>query len=69
MDKAERTTDFTSFFSRSGTKEKVKLQHIAPGTVWKQAQITVVDSLSGFCVQNWDKPVKERFDRLVQELQ
>lgn len=52
-----------------GVKEKVKLQRIAGGMIWKQAQITVVDSLSGFCVQNWDKNVKNRFDRLIEELQ
>jgi len=52
----------------SRVKEKVKLQRIAGGMIWKQAQITVVDSLSGFCVQNWEKNVKNRFDRLIEEL-
>ena len=47
----------------------MKLQRIQPGTIWKQARITDVDSLSGFCVQNWDKTVKDRFERFVQELQ
>ncbi|CAF3729709.1 unnamed protein product [Rotaria sp. Silwood1] len=44
-------------------KEKVKLQRIPPGTKWKQAKIDIIDSLSGFYVENLDPKVYERFKR------
>lgn len=51
-----------------GTKEKVKLQRIPPSTKWKQAKIEIVDSLSGFYVQNLDKKVYDKFQQMEEEL-
>ncbi|CAF3645620.1 unnamed protein product [Rotaria sp. Silwood1] len=49
-------------------KEKVKLQRIPPGTKWKQAKIDIIDSLSGFYVENLDPKVYERFSQMQNEL-
>jgi hypothetical protein len=52
-----------------GSKEKIKLQRIPPGTKWKQAKIDIIDSLSGFYVGNLDSKVHENFLRMQEELQ
>jgi len=50
-------------------KEKIKLQRIPPGTKWKQAKIDIIDSLSGFYVENFDAKVHENFRQMQRELQ
>ncbi|CAF1633629.1 unnamed protein product [Adineta ricciae] len=49
-------------------KVKVKLQRIPPDTVWKQAKIDVIDSLSAFYVENHDPRVREVFDDMLENL-
>ena len=55
--------------TRIGTKEKIKLQRIPPGTKWKQAKIDIIDSLSGFYVANLDEKVQENFLQMQDELE
>ncbi len=52
-----------------GGKVKVKLQRIPHGTKWKQAKIDVIDSLSGFYVENLDPKIHEKFLRMLDDLQ
>jgi len=51
------------------TKEKVKLQRIPFGTIWKQAKIDIIDSLSGFYVGNLDPKFHGKFVQMQNELQ
>ncbi|CAF4572589.1 unnamed protein product [Rotaria sp. Silwood2] len=49
-------------------KEKIKLQRIPAGIKWKQAKIDIIDSLSGFYVENLDSKVYDRFIQMQNEL-
>ncbi|CAF1418182.1 unnamed protein product [Rotaria magnacalcarata] len=49
-------------------KEKLKLQRIPSGTKWKEAKIDIIDSLSGFYVENLDAKVCEKFSQMQTEL-
>jgi hypothetical protein len=58
-----------NFSFNTGNKVKIKLQRILPGTKWKQAKIDIVDSLSGFYVENLDPKVHEKFSQMQDDLQ
>ncbi|CAF0819045.1 unnamed protein product [Adineta ricciae] len=50
------------------TKEKVKLQRISSGTIWFPAKIEIIDTLSGFYVENLDRNVNKRFSQMQNQL-
>ncbi|UJR14741.1 hypothetical protein I4U23_001732 [Adineta vaga] len=62
------TTQMTSNRQPPQTKEKIKLQRIIPGTKWLQAKIDIIDSLSGFYVENLDPKINGKFHQMQIQL-
>jgi hypothetical protein len=59
----------TSSSFTTGGKERVKLQRIPPGTKWPITKIDIIDSLSGFYIENHDPQVRQKFEEMQHQLQ